>query len=475
MSAHDGVEHSDVGNVGTVNSSSQSLMQVFKDIISEWAFIPKEQLSMQRSHGASMLRTGGARPIPSTKILTSSSKSMNSSKRIGNQSREFIRLRPNDDDIATEIKDIIQYDIPEKPQWSQDAEKFIQMIEQRRNHDQSLPDTNTIFAYFHDLRLVDQNIGHIDSASRQLCNLTELCLNVNCLKFIDANHLPVSLEILNAYGNEITQVPDASSLPKLVHLGLGFNRIQSISPSIGERLSTLLSLDLSYNELDDIQATLDAISSIMRLRHLALIGNPFSFAPEYRGFVVDSLPWILVLDDIPISEKEREKVSGDRNKDISKALYLTIELNYVKKLREPKGLSKASSASPIPGSASDDGSETRVSVIHGEVTIPGMDVQKTLQKQIMGEKVWLDYKYTVPINLDRKLSHLFKGSFTVRFFETTMIQRPASTSKKEKKGAEKPGKAPAKVEEKPPTANSKSAAAASKDKEKIEKGKDGKV
>ncbi len=133
----------------------------------------------------------------------------------------------------------------------------------------------------------------------------------------------------------------ASSFPpNLVHLGLGFNQLTHFT--FGEfrgKLPRLLSLDLSFNRLYDLEHTLNQLQNIPSLVQLSLIvsvaiaifiviviiivvvvvfrylilylvgfiyikGNPFCLLRSYRPRVIRALPQLQVLDDNKITPEE---------------------------------------------------------------------------------------------------------------------------------------------------------------------------
>lgn len=72
----------------------------------------------------------------------------------------------------------------------------------------------------------------------------------------------------------------------------------------------LVSLDLSFNNLTELLELVSQLSSLQKLRVLVLQGNPLALIPAYRGFVVDGLPQLSVLDDIHIELNERHQFRG---------------------------------------------------------------------------------------------------------------------------------------------------------------------
>lgn len=53
-----------------------------------------------------------------------------------------------------------------------------------------------------------------------------------------------------------------------------------------------------------------ALRSLRRLRLLVLQGNPLALVPYYRGFTIDSLAPLCVLDDITVSPNEKHQFRG---------------------------------------------------------------------------------------------------------------------------------------------------------------------
>lgn len=72
----------------------------------------------------------------------------------------------------------------------------------------------------------------------------------------------------------------------------------------------LVSLDLGFNDLTDLQSMILGLSTLKCLRLLVLQGNPLALVPYYRGFTVDSLARLCVLDDITVSPSEKHQFRG---------------------------------------------------------------------------------------------------------------------------------------------------------------------
>ncbi|XP_073533549.1 leucine-rich repeat-containing protein 43 [Phyllobates terribilis] len=76
------------------------------------------------------------------------------------------------------------------------------------------------------------------------------------------------------------------------------------------RKPSLVSLDLGFNDLTDLFNLVSPISTLQNLRILVLQGNPLTFITSYRGYTIDFLPKLCVLDDVLILPDEKYKFSG---------------------------------------------------------------------------------------------------------------------------------------------------------------------
>ncbi|XP_071945269.1 leucine-rich repeat-containing protein 43-like [Antedon mediterranea] len=191
-----------------------------------------------------------------------------------------------------------------------------------------------ILTHFKTLRIVDKNINEVDDRLLEFPNLKELTLSANKLESVNSNHLPVKLEVLELVANNISDLEPLcdNPPPNLQHLGLGHNVISNIYDYLTERYwPNLLSLDLSHNNLCGLPEVVQQLSSLTKLRNLSLIANPLALIPGYRGFVVDSLKHLLILDDLRISADEKHHFKGlARRKDlIQDETKLTLEVKQL--------------------------------------------------------------------------------------------------------------------------------------------------
>eukprot|EP00128_Syssomonas_multiformis_P000458 Colp12_sorted_trinity150504_noHs@36102 len=197
--------------------------------------------------------------------------------------------------------------IDEDLNWSEQA-RDLRTIAAKHNFDLEL---NVIYSKLKQLRLVDKKISILDQRMKEFNELEELSLTGNFLNTIDPNFLPGKLQVLMLCANELADISGlASGHPCVVHLGLGFNKIERIvgclPPTTWPRL---VSLDLTNNELEDLGATVEALAPLATLRSLAMAGNPCSLLSYYRPIVVERLQQLAAFDGAYVTEDERRRAA----------------------------------------------------------------------------------------------------------------------------------------------------------------------
>uniref|UniRef100_A0A8C7EUA3 Leucine rich repeat containing 43 n=1 Tax=Neovison vison TaxID=452646 RepID=A0A8C7EUA3_NEOVI len=206
------------------------------------------------------------------------------------------------------------------------------------------------YSYFKSLRVVDKQVSLVDKGLLKFLNLEELVLSANQIKEIDAINLPPSLKVLELYGNKISSVECLCTRPPphLQHLGLGHNKLLGPLESLyvtADYWPNLVSLDLSFNDLTDLQGLIASLRTLPHLRVLVLQGNPLALVPYYRGFTIDSLPRLCVLDDITVSPSEKYQFRGlSRSGDL-----LAREAQLLVTIGNVKGVLDTSILDPEPG------------------------------------------------------------------------------------------------------------------------------
>lgn len=166
-----------------------------------------------------------------------------------------------------------------------------------------------VVSCFTKLDFSDRQITRIGNRFRSLfgkgANLKELIISRNKLE--ELCDIPICLTLLHATQNSISRVQSLVSLRYLQHIGLGFNQLSNID-FLRDASHMLISVDLSFNELEDIHHVVDMVSQLPHLQILALMGNVMSLNPNYRPFVIRECQNLMILDDIKITDEEREFV-----------------------------------------------------------------------------------------------------------------------------------------------------------------------
>uniref|UniRef100_A0A8D2CS98 Leucine rich repeat containing 43 n=1 Tax=Sciurus vulgaris TaxID=55149 RepID=A0A8D2CS98_SCIVU len=206
------------------------------------------------------------------------------------------------------------------------------------------------YSYFRSLRVVDKQVSLVDKDLLKFLNLEELILSANKIKEVNAANLPPTLKVLELYGNEMRSMEClcAHPPPLLQHLGLGHNKLLGPLESLyvtNNYWPNLVSLDLGFNDLTDLQGMMVSLSTLRHLRLLVLQGNPLALVPYYRGFTIDSLTRLCVLDDITVSPNEKHQFRGF---SLSGDL-LAQEAQFVVTIGSVKGVVDTSIWDPEPG------------------------------------------------------------------------------------------------------------------------------
>ncbi|NXU69971.1 LRC43 protein, partial [Horornis vulcanius] len=172
-----------------------------------------------------------------------------------------------------------------------------------------------VFQVVKSLRILDKGVEEVDEGLLRFQQLEELILSANHISRVTSAHLPRTLKVLELCCNAVDDLQDlcAQPPPELQHLGLGYNQL--CGPSQEKHLTVdfwpnLVSLDLSFNSLTDLLELVSQLSTLQNLHILVLQGNPLALIPTYRGFLVDSLPKLSILDDIHIGPEERQQFHG---------------------------------------------------------------------------------------------------------------------------------------------------------------------
>lgn len=109
---------------------------------------------------------------------------------------------------------------------------------------------------------------------------------------------------LNLWGEGLTDVSIVEKIPGIEVLALAANHLTTLRP-----FASCTSLRELYLRKNDIQslAEIKHIKDLPNLRTLWLMDNPCAKSPEYRGFVILCCQHLKQLDNIEVTEQEREE------------------------------------------------------------------------------------------------------------------------------------------------------------------------
>ncbi|KAJ3155404.1 Leucine-rich repeat-containing protein 43 [Geranomyces michiganensis] len=171
-----------------------------------------------------------------------------------------------------------------------------------------------IASLFKTLLLHDRGITVVDPAFRAFENLEELSLTGNNIAPDAFAGVPPSVQMLTVNANMLPAVPWIPHLTSLIHVGLSHNHITSLSAcDQAFAAPKLMSIDASWNRIDDLEEIVRMVSRWKKLRSLVLMGNPVFLMPGYRQYVLSKLPALASLDDIPVASPPRTSDMGSRS------------------------------------------------------------------------------------------------------------------------------------------------------------------
>ncbi|XP_035291791.1 leucine-rich repeat-containing protein 43-like isoform X2 [Anguilla anguilla] len=258
---------------------------------------------------------------------------------------------------AEEREDLIELLTDPLSPWRQEAESWSPQAAALRElsvTSQARLSGSFIRGYFTTLRIVDKGVSVIDDGVLGFARLRELVLTANCISQLPSAHLPGSLRVLEVCANQVNSLRSLCQPPPppLQHLGLSFNRLGSASDA---RLLTasfwpqLVSLDLSWCGFEEQLVLVDSLSTLPRLRTLALEGNPLTLAPSYPGFLLDSLPRLLYLDGHRVTPDDRHRFHGlaRRRGAVTDEAVVTVTVHRMRGVPDPS-LAADSSAAEFP-------------------------------------------------------------------------------------------------------------------------------
>lgn len=146
--------------------------------------------------------------------------------------------------------------------------------------------------------------GHL----RELAALKHLDVGDNGIESFERNGDHEGLETLAVYSNNLCSL-ELPRFGNLRFLGVGYNRIEALPITLGDRCPLLEAFDGYFNHLSSLDASLDALGGCVHLKQCVLAGNPCALLPQYRKRVAHALH-VVRLDDLVLSKGE-DDVYGD--------------------------------------------------------------------------------------------------------------------------------------------------------------------
>ena len=148
--------------------------------------------------------------------------------------------------------------------------------------------------YVHEVGFVAKMaaLRELNLAFNELTSAEDLCRNA-------------ALEQLNVSHNSLRSLEGLGALAQLRTLRASHNRLREVRP-----LAQCRSLEecwLQSNRLIDLEAVVEALRALPRLRCLVLLGNPVCERAEYRAWVISQLPNLETLDGQPVAEERSQR------------------------------------------------------------------------------------------------------------------------------------------------------------------------
>ena len=124
---------------------------------------------------------------------------------------------------------------------------------------------------------------------------------------------------LNLWGSDLDDISILSKMPMLEVVSLSVNKVRFLKSF--ENMQNLKQLSLRKNLISDFNE-LKYLATCPNLQILWLNENPISDSPNYRSLVIKYLPSLIKLDDITITDSERDQVNyGGYNNDYNPYQY----------------------------------------------------------------------------------------------------------------------------------------------------------
>ena len=109
---------------------------------------------------------------------------------------------------------------------------------------------------------------------------------------------------MNLWGQRLEDVSIVSKLPNIETIALSVNEIKTLAPF--QHCLHLRELFLRRNSIPSL-SEIKYLTNLPALQTLWLADNPITQEPNYREFVIAMLPHLTKLDEVDITQKERDE------------------------------------------------------------------------------------------------------------------------------------------------------------------------
>ena len=159
-----------------------------------------------------------------------------------------------------------------------------------------------------------------------------------------------SIRKLNLWGSNLEDISIISEMPSLEIVSLSVNKIRTLKPFAN--LQNLKELYLRKNSISNLNE-IKHLTECENLTKLWLKENPICDNPNYREVIICVLPQVQNLDDIEITDEERnraeKKLSGNYEEDDDNEQQINIEqIPNIKKAKAKVSKEKNEKYNKIP-------------------------------------------------------------------------------------------------------------------------------